>query len=221
MARRRRSDARRTRRSSDAEGTSPVAVAVHGQARARREAENRRARRWRAIGLWGTVLTVVVAVVLFLAWQGGVFLPHLGREVPNEGGVGVHLQEGSTLPQRNVPPASGPHYASRAAYGVSSAPVEPGAWLHALEHGGIVVLFRCGETNECSSIASRLETEVYARARPGSFGQRKLVITPYAELPSPIAALAWGRILELQAPDAPAILAFYDRYLDRGPERAA
>jgi hypothetical protein len=35
-----------------------------------------------------------------------------------------------------------------------------------------------------------------------------------------ITAVAWGRVLELEEIDAEQILAFYDRYLDRGPERA-
>jgi hypothetical protein len=45
--------------------------------------------------------------------------------------------------------------------------------------------------------------------------------TPYQEMDSPFAAVAWGRILRLETLDAERILAFYDRYLDRGPENAA
>lgn len=194
---------------------------VHGQARARREAENRSARRRRGIRLWGVVGSIGAAGVLVVLWQTGALIPHLGREVRNEGGVGVHLAPGTALPQSEVPPASGPHYTSRASYGVSQVAVEPGAWLHALEHGRVVVLYRCATGEDCSATAGQLEADVYARARPGAFGERKLVISPYADLPTPIAELSWGRIVELETPDASQILAFYDRYLDRGPERAS
>ncbi|MEO7118139.1 MAG: DUF3105 domain-containing protein [Candidatus Limnocylindrales bacterium] len=201
--------------------TSLAAVPVHGQARARRDADNRRARQWRTIRLWGAVLGVALAVVLFVVWQTGAYLPQLGRDLPNEGGVGVHLQQGAVLTQRVVPPASGPHYASRAPYGVSTAAVAPGNWLHALEHGGVVVLYRCGGIDECTALGTRFEGEVFTPARLGSFGERKLVITPYVGLATPFAALSWARVLELETLDPAAILAFYDRYLDRGPERAA
>ncbi len=99
--------------------------------------------------------------------------------------------------------------------------VEPGNWIHALEHGGIVVLYRCATPEECSESAAALEAQVYDPARVGAFGERKLVITPYAGLEAPFTVLAWGRILELPALDAAQILAFHERYLDRGPERAA
>jgi hypothetical protein len=99
--------------------------------------------------------------------------------------------------------------------------VPAGSWIHALEHGAIAVLFKCADATECAATADRLRSEVYERSRNGAFGERKLVITPYQEMDSPIAAVAWGRILELQEIDAEQILAFYERYLDRGPERAA
>jgi len=83
------------------------------------------------------------------------------------------------------------------------------------------VLFRCADEASCSAIAARVDAEVYRRARPGAFGEAKLVGTPYQEMDTPFAAVAWGRILRLETLDAERILAFYDRYLDRGPENAA
>jgi hypothetical protein len=156
-----------------------------------------------------------------LLYVTGAALPAVGEAAPLEGGVGVHLEEGAALPQRNRPPSSGPHYAARAPYGVSASPVPPGNWIHALEHGGIAVLFRCADEASCSAIAARVDAEVYRRARPGAFGEAKLVGTPYQEMDTPFAAVAWGRILRLETLDAERILAFYDRYLDRGPENAA
>jgi hypothetical protein len=159
-------------------------------------------------------------VVAGLLYVTGGFVPDVGEAAPLEGGVGVHLEEGAALPQRNRPPSSGPHYAARAPYGVSASPVPPGNWIHALEHGGIAVLFRCADEASCSAIAARVDAEVYRRARPGAFGEAKLVGTPYQEMDSPFVAVAWGRILRLEALDPERILAFYDRYLDRGPENA-
>lgn len=158
--------------------------------------------------------------IVALAVASGVGQPDVGEAAPLEGGVGQHLPEGATQPQRNRPPSSGPHDASRAAYGSFSSPIAPRTWIHALEHGGIAVLFKCETQPECDSTARQLGDEVYANARDGAFGERKLVVTPYQDMDSPVAAVAWGRVLRLDQTDAAQILAFYDRYLDRGPERA-
>lgn len=82
------------------------------------------------------------------------------------------------------------------------------------------MLFRCGSQAECDTTSRQLSDEVYAGAGDGAFGERKLVITPYQEMDSPFAAVAWGRVLRLDYLDAAQILAFYDRYLDHGPERS-
>ncbi|MBA2300694.1 MAG: DUF3105 domain-containing protein, partial [Chloroflexi bacterium] len=168
----------------------------------------------------GGLAGVGLAIVGLVALGSGVGQADIGVSARLEGGVGVHLPSGAALSQRNRPPSSGPHYAGRAAYGAFDSPVPPGDWVHALEHGGVAVLFKCADTTECGATAGRLRTEVYDQAGNGAFGERKLVITPYQEMDSPIAAVAWGRILELREIDAEQILAFYNRYLDRGPERA-
>jgi hypothetical protein len=159
----------------------------------------------------------LVAVTLVVTGFGQ---PEYGRAAPSEGGVGVHLDAGAPLPQRNRPPTSGPHYGGRAAYGVFADPVEPGAWVHALEHGAIVVAFRCETPELCASIAEEVKRDVYEPAPVGRFGERKLLGTPYQDMASPFAVLAWGRILELETLDPAQVLAFYNRYVDRGPENA-
>ena len=183
--------------------------------RRRRERQRRNRIRYALSG------AAAVALVVLGGWALGIGQPDYGESAPSEGGVGQHIPQDAPLPQRNDPPSSGPHYASRAAYGVTTAPVAPGNWVHALEHGAIVVLYRCNASADCAERASRLEREVYIPAREGAFGDRKLVITPYPGLDTPYAALAWGRILEQQELDAAEMLLFYDRYLDRGPEQAA
>lgn len=187
--------------------------------RADRYVDVRRGQRIRRLRRWALIGGVTVAVVGGLLWVSGALLPQLGESAPYEGGVGVHVADGTPLSERNRPPSSGPHYPGRSAYGVSNTPIEPGSWLHALEHGGIAILFKCSGST-CADTAAQLEQQVYASARPGRFGDVKLVITPYQEMQSPIAAVAWGRVLPLETLDAAALLAFYDRYLDRGPEDA-
>lgn len=96
--------------------------------------------------------------------------------------------------------------------------VPEGYWVHDLEHGAVVVLYRCpGDRTGCPEITEPLR-RVYAAAPPGNYGQVKMVVTRYPGLRTPVAALAWNRIPELDAPDEGRLLDFYRAYVDRGPE---
>ena len=162
-----------------------------------------------------------VAAIVVILFVSGAFEPDIGISQPNEGGVGVHLPDGSTLSQKNKPPSSGPHYAARAIYGLATTPVAVGNWLHALEHGGVVVLYKCGDEADCSAKGIELRAALWDRLKVGRFNERKMVITPYQDMDKPITAVAWGRILPQDTLDADAIVKFYERYLDKGPENAA
>lgn len=48
----------------------------------------------------------------------------------------------------------------------------------------------------------------------------KMVVTPWGDMDHAITAAAWGWLEEMDAPDSQRILAFYQAYLDRGPEDA-
>jgi len=196
---------------------------VRAERRQRRldaEAAARRRRRWRRLALPVVVGAGALGAVALLALAAGFGQPEIGRPVGLQGPAARHLEPGEPLPQQSQPPSSGPHYASRAAYGVSTVPIDPGNWIHVLEHGGIVVLYRCEAPDACSEVARQLDEQVYAPARNGRFGERKLTITPYQEMTVPIMAISWGRVLEQDAIDPAQLLAFYDRFLDRGPENA-
>jgi hypothetical protein len=184
--------------------------------RTRRSADQRKKRLRRgAIGLG-----VGIPLAIVLAFSAGIFQPHIGVEASNEGGVGLHVGQGRQLSQRNRPPSSGPHYGSTARYGVSAQPIPAGNWVHNLEHGGIVILFRCTDAAECGQLASRVRNEVSSVAKPGAFGSVKIVGAPYQDMDTPFTAVAWRRTLPLETFDAEQLLAFYDRYRDRGPESA-
>ena len=219
---RRRDERRGARGAGDDAGTrgrptssKPVDRSVAARAAAGRRTQRRRTN-VRLATLAGAILVPAIAVV-FLS---GALEPQVGIAAQNEGGVGVHLAQGAVLANRNRPPSSGAHYPATAPYGASSVRVEPGNWIHNLEHGAIAVLYRCADSDACTSISNRLTTEVINVAEPASFGVVKIVGTPYDDMDSPITAVAWGRELPLESFDAAQILAFYDRYVGRGPEQA-
>jgi hypothetical protein len=181
----------------------------------------RRHRRRRRLGVWGVGLIVLLALGAVGWFAFGLGRPSLGIGQPTEGGIGVHVPDGTPLTHRNRPPSSGPHSLARAPYGVSSTALAPANWLHVLEHGGVTLLFKCANEDECGQRAAEIRTQVYEPARVGAFGDRKITATPYQDMDAPFTIVAWDRILPLQTLDAAQILTFYDLYVDRGPERAA
>src|SRR5438067_4889331 len=87
----------------------------------------------------------VVALALFAAFMllYKPPTPALGHQVPIEGNRN-HVPQGSNIPYHNRPPSSSDHYDQPAGYGFFPAnrEIPTGNWVHDLEHGGIVVLYR-------------------------------------------------------------------------------
>lgn len=155
-------------------------------------------------------------LVLAVAASGSVVAAAgLGRELPDEGQD--HVADGTRVPYRHYPPASGPHWPARAAWGVAEQEVPPEVWVHNLEHGGIVVLYRCDAP--CPDLVAQLRGA--QRTFPTSkHGQIKLLVVQDRRIGSRLAVLAWRRVWELETFDRERLLGFYRTYVDRGPEDA-
>jgi hypothetical protein len=65
----------------------------------------------------------------------------------------------------DVPPSSGTHYSQWAAFGTYEQPVPWGFLVHALEHGAIVLAYRCDAGADCTEIRETLQAIVDARPR--------------------------------------------------------
>lgn len=125
------------------------------------------------------------------------------------------------------PPASGAHFnlvdrgpIEPRAYGPDD-PVQPAGWIHNLEHGGLVLLYR-GQENDpglTEDVQDQLRT--YFAAFPdspicgipgGSIGP---VIARFDEMQWPFAALVWGRVLPLETIDTELINRFWAQHGER------
>ena len=137
------------------------------------------------------------------------------QQVPSEGAA--HVDEGSPINYGHYPPSSGPHYGRPSTYGVFDEPVPEGAWVHNLEHGAVVLLFKCPEG--CESRIEQIE-DLFDRLPNGAFGQVKLVAAPYDRAPTEFTLLAWGWQEDLDDFDAGRIERFYRDLVDKGPESA-
>ncbi len=144
----------------------------------------------------------------------------------------THVGPGSDVTYTFCPPATGSHYNVGApiaprVYGPGDRAI-PQGWIHNLEHGGLVVLYRGLAGDEGATEAGQQALNTFYGDLPNSpicgFPPNQqgagTVIARFDEMATPYAALVWGRILPLETLDAASILAFWNAYGERtNPEK--
>jgi hypothetical protein len=181
------------------------------------EAGRRKAKQRRLLtfALLGILVVALLAGGGYLLSQS-LMRPGLGVALADEGRD--HVPQGTPLTFRANPPASGTHYDNWTRSGVYTEPQAPGNWVHSLEHGYIVVLYNCPEA--CPDLVSQLRSVYEAAPKSPRFGYQKMVVTPYANMDTRLAAVAWNRVLTMDTFDRDLLLEFYRTYLEKGPEVA-
>jgi hypothetical protein len=192
----------------------------------RRKIEAVRSQERRKRAMWLAGIVVLVAAALIAVW---LMMPHgvaaQMRQVTTE--PGSHVEEGAPLPPSSWshrPPSSGVHYGTvpqPQEYRMYDTPLSPGRWVHMLEHGAVVVLYR---TDLCdNSCVQQLGAFYDSAPRSSLVGIRHLAITPYADMDHAIAVVAWGYIDEMDQVDTDRIMADFKSKVDApsAPERGA
>jgi hypothetical protein len=152
----------------------------------------------------------------------GYVQPDLGRN---------HIATGQAVRYALCPPASGRHYNATNVgpikaqlYGPDDATL-PQGWIHNLEHGGLVVLYRCPGPG-CDEAGQTAFRQFYSSfpASPicklpaGAVGP---VITRFDQMAYPIVALLWGQVVPMEGWNPDLVLDFFNRQAERtNPEQA-
>lgn len=110
----------------------------------------------------------------------------------------------------DVPPTNGDHNPCWAEWGVHDEEVPDEQWVHNLEHGGVVFLYRCPEG--CDEDVASL-TDWADTLDPGRW-----VVSPYSLMTWSFAAVAWDHRLLLGCLDLDAFEGFYNDHMGRAPE---
>jgi len=134
-------------------------------------------------------------------------------QVANEGWS--HVLEGSDVSYRNNPPASGPHYPVWARYQEHAGVVARPYWVHNLEHGAIVLLYR---PDAGSGTIAALRDAYQAIPPDPACGHKRALMTADPLLARPVAAVAADWVLAGDSVDRAAILQFASARRGRGPE---
>jgi len=117
------------------------------------------------------------------------------------------------------PPASGNHYNAANLGPIVPRVYKPGDkvgppnWVHNLEHGALVVLYR-GDSPGATADGQAAFKSFYDTFPPSPIckvprGQISPVIAEFDQMPHAYAALVWGRVLYLDTWDPDTVLRFY------------
>ncbi|HSW42431.1 MAG TPA: DUF3105 domain-containing protein [Patescibacteria group bacterium] len=150
--------------------------------------------------------------------------PRLGQVTRDLGRT--HIETGARVTYEFCPPTSGPHYGD-GRYGPIATRfysaddrTNPQGWVHNLEHGQLAVLYQCPEG--CDETAQAALRALAQQLPPSPLcalpASESTVVTRFDEMPTPYAAVVWGRVLFLDSLDVAAIAAFSEQSADRGPE---
>lgn len=133
----------------------------------------------------------------------------------------VHAPNCSPLSFSHYPPTSGTHYPAWADFRAFKFVVNPGYYVHSLEHGAIVFLVNCKKQGDCDADFARLQGIADAAPQDSlcEAGTRnRIVIAEDTAIGSRFAALAWGWSLESDCIDSVAFAAFIQAHYAHGPE---
>ena len=138
---------------------------------------------------------------------------NLGYVQPDMGNS--HVGRGDKVTYTYCAPASGSHNNVAGAGPIAArvySPTDtviPEGWIHNLEHGGLVVLYKT--TSEGATPAGQARFKAFYEAFPpvASCGP---VIAPFDQMSSPFQAVLWGRVLPLETFDEARVTAFWEQW---------
>jgi hypothetical protein len=201
----------------------------------RERAEQQATKRKRLLQIIGGVVVgavVVVGVVLALAGGGkdkardstqltaaAKAAGCVVRSFPNEGQT--HVTKKLTIKDfKTNPPTSGNHNVTPAPDGLYAPGNEPEIqnWVHTLEHGRILFMYRKGAP---ASEIAKLKS-VYDEEALGKPAYHSVLMENNTDMPFEVAAVAWRHYVGCKKYSdlaLPALRAFRDVYIDTAPEQ--
>lgn len=102
----------------------------------------------------------------------------------------------------------------------------PGAWLHNLEHGYVVALYRCSGPSDCASPDELAQMQAFFDQAPASVNPScptKIIVARFDAMDTRFGLIAWGRALLTNEFDLDTALLFAQQWMDHEavPERGA
>ncbi len=173
----------------------------------RKDAERAEQRRSRL--RWGSMIAAVVVIIGGMVAVGiatkDTSTPTIqGLKTFDDVAAGQHTTEPVVYEQ--TPPVGGPHDATWLNCGIYSEPVPDRNAVHSLEHGAVWITYSPDlAADQVKALKKLVGSKTY------------MVLSPYADLPSPIVASAWGFQVSVDSADDSRLTEFIKQYR-QGPQ---
>lgn len=184
-------------------------------------------RTWVIVGI---VILILAALLAWLFIESSKPLP--GQKIADLGRG--HVPNGEEVQYNSNPPTSGKHYEDWVRAGVYDQPKDDRNLVHSLEHGYVIMHYKCNvlvpQSTEATvsaqaTASGKLDTQSQCDERKNqlakiyeSKGKHKLIVVPRPNLDTNFALTAWHYLDKFDAFDARRIEKFIDAHLDQGPE---
>ena len=162
------------------------------------------------VGVLIAVLAAFIAVVVIDFRSGAAGGPPGGVEDVDVGEAGQHTE--GEVDYEQSPPAGGEHNPTWQNAGFYSEPIRNETAVHTQEHGAVWITYQPnlpqGQVDELQEVTNSREC---------------VIASPYPDLDAPVVASAWGKQIELEGADDPALNRFIGTYLqgEQTPEPGA
>jgi hypothetical protein len=139
-------------------------------------------------------------------------------ESPPVGGA-KHVPEGTPVAYCSNPPSGGDHYPVWADFREYTAPVDWPYLVHSMEHGAVVLLYKCDPPGCPDVVAQLKKVRDDAAADPlCAAGTKRIIIAPSTTILTKVAAAAWGKTYQADCVDETTLEAFVRDNYAKGPE---
>jgi hypothetical protein len=129
----------------------------------------------------------------------------------------THVELCSSVAYSTNPPSGGDHWPEWSAYRIYDVPVAREMYVHNLEHGAVVLGYRC-EQADCPDVVKALGN-VFRNARDTLCGPApRVLMTQDMKLATPIAAAAWGATYTATCIDEASLSEFVNTAIGHGSE---
>lgn len=156
--------------------------------------------------IWGAaalVLVLIVGAVVAAVVLDSPATADLGAVEEYENQAMNHT--GDQVDYEQTPPVGGAHHPAWWNCGVYAEPIPNEHAVHSLEHGAVWLTYSPDLPAEDVAVLEELG------------GQEYMLVSPMADLPTPVVASSWGRQLQLDSVDEKALKA-YIREFKQNPE---
>jgi len=131
-----------------------------------------------------------------------------------------HVADGTPIVYGSNPPSSGPHYGTWANFQELTHPVDDGHLVHSLEHGAVLLLYKC-EGAACDALVAALRAVRDALPTDPLCDpaiRTRVILAPRAANDVAVAAAAWGHVYRADCVDAASLTTFILEHYAKAPE---